>query len=114
MGPPVGLEFKSEISEIESNTEEFSNVINEAAYVGIITISSVNEHGIRIMSISIEEENKILMENVPVFYTEFHKVFGKEMQTELPEHGPQDIAINLLPNSELPAAKLYPMSQDAL
>ena len=114
MGPPVGLEFKSEISEIESNTEEFSNIINEAAYVGIITISSVNEHGIRIMTISIEEENKILMENVPIFYTEFHKVFGKEMQTELPEHGPQDIAINLLPNSELPAAKLYPMSQDEL
>ena len=114
IGSPVGLEFKSEIYEMESYIEEFSSVINEVAYIGIITISSINEHGIRIMSISIEEENKILMQNVPIFYIEFHKVFRKEMQTELLEHGPEDIAINLLPNSELPATKLYPMSQDEL
>ena len=31
MCPPVGLEFKSEILEIESNTKEFSNIINEVA-----------------------------------------------------------------------------------
>ena len=36
------------------------------------------------------------------------------MQCELPEHGPQDIAINLLSDAQLPAAKLYPMSQDEL
>ena len=54
------------------------------------------------------------MENVPLHYQKFEKVFGKEMQSELPEHGPQDIAINLLPDAQLPAAKLYPMSQDEL
>ena len=52
------------------------------------------------------------MDNVPLHYQKFEKVFGKEMQSELPEHGPQDIAINLLPDAQLPAAKLYPMSQD--
>ena len=36
------------------------------------------------------------------------------MQSELPEHGPQDIALNLLPDAQLPAVKLYPMSQDEL
>jgi len=32
----------------------------------------------------------------------------------LPEHGPQDIAIDLVDNAELPAVKLYPISQDEL
>ena len=54
------------------------------------------------------------MENVPLHYQKFKKVFSKEMQSELPEHGPQDIAINLLSDAQLPPAKLYPMSQDEL
>ena len=66
------------------------------------------------MSISVSDENKLLMENVPLHYQKFEKVFGKEMLSESPEHGPQDIAINLLPDAQLPAAKLYPMSQDEL
>ena len=66
------------------------------------------------MSISVSEENKLLIENVPLHYQKFEKVYGKKMQSELPEHGPQDIAINLLPDAQLPAAKLYPMSQDEL
>ena len=36
------------------------------------------------------------------------------MQTALPQHGPQDIAIDLLPDTEPPSGKLYPMSQDEL
>ena len=60
------------------------------------------------------DENKLLMENVPLHCKRFEKVFGKEMQSELPEHGSQDIAINLLPDAQLPAANLYPMSQDEL
>ena len=54
------------------------------------------------------------MENVPLHYQKFEKVFGKEMQFELPEHDPQDIAINLLPDAQLPAANLYSMPQDDL
>src|SRR4029077_6705717 len=65
-------------------------------------------------SITISAEDQLLLENVPVYYHEFHKVFGKEMQSVLPEHGPQDIAINLKPDATLPSAKLYPMSQDEL
>ena len=56
------------------------------------------------MSISMSDENQVLMENVPLHYQKFEKVFGKEMQSELPEHGSQDIAINLLPDVQLPAA----------
>ena len=113
MGPPVGLVFKHKISMIVSNSEEFTNSLEQAAFVGVITIKR-DDLEPQIMSISIADENKILMENVPIHYTEFSQVFGKEMQSELPEHGPQDIAINLLPNSELPAAKLYLMSHDEL
>ena len=66
------------------------------------------------MSISTADSDKILLEDVPVFYHEFSKVFGKEMQTALPQHGPQDIFIDLMPNTEPPACKLYPMSKDEL
>ena len=149
IGPPAGLEFKSPISTIKSNTVEFNNVLQSAAYIGVITIdidtemkgllkrsfnfdvdSNTTFHcpdtcneperhihwkkGNRVMSINISDEDKVLMENVPVYYHEFHKVFGKEMQLAFPAHGPQDIAINLKPNSVLPTAKLYPMSQDEL
>ena len=113
MGPPIGLEFKHEISTIVSDSEEFTNSLEQAAFVGVITIKR-DDFGAQVMSISIVDENKILIENVPRHYTEFSQVFGKEMQSELPEHGPQDIAINLLHHSELPAAKLYPMSHDEL
>ena len=51
---------------------------------------------------------------MPAFYHEFHKVFGKEIQSAFPEHGPQDCAIELLPNTEPPSGKLYRMSQDQL
>ena len=30
------------------------------------------------------------MKNVPLHYKRFAKVFGKEMQSELPEHGSHD------------------------
>ena len=42
------------------------------------------------------------------------KFFGGEMQSTFPEHGPQDCAIDLLPNTEPASGKLYPMSQDKL
>ena len=66
------------------------------------------------MSLSVAEEDKLVMGNVPSNYGDFKEVFGKDMQFELPNHGPQDIAINLVPDTELPGTKLYPMSQDEL
>ena len=41
------------------------------------------------MSINISNGDKVIMENVPLYYHEFHKVFVKEMQTALPAHCPQ-------------------------
>ena len=95
-----------------SETEEFTDVIREAAFVGVIRIKQESVGGRCLMSVSVSVENKLLMENVPLHYQKFEKVFGIEMQSELPEHGPQDIAINLLPDAQLSAAKLYSMSQD--
>ena len=114
VGPPGGLEFKSSIQEIVSETKEFTNVIREAPYVRVIRINQESVEGRRLMSISVSDENILRMENVPLHYQKFEKVFGTEMQSEFPEHGPQNIAINLIPDAQLPGAKLYPMSQDEL
>lgn len=62
------------------------------------------------MSISAADSDKILLQDVPVFYHECGKVIGKEMQMALPQHGPQDIFIDLMPNTDPPSGKLYPMS----
>ena len=66
VGPPGGLEFKSPIQQIISETEEFTNVIREAAFVRVIRINQESEEGRRLMSISVSDENKLLMENVPL------------------------------------------------
>ena len=36
------------------------------------------------------------------------------MPTALPQHGPQNISMDLMPNTEPPSGKLYPMPQDEL
>ena len=38
VGPPSGLKFQSVITEIHSKTEEFTDVVREAAYVGVINV----------------------------------------------------------------------------
>ena len=68
VGPPGGLEFKSPIQEITSETEEFTNVIREAALIGVIRINQELVEGRRLISISVSDENKLLMENVPLHY----------------------------------------------
>ena len=90
-------------------------MLEGAAYVGMITIKNEwMDDGQRLMSISVADADKILLENIPIYYPEFAKVFGTAMQAALPEHGPQDISIDLMPNTETPSGKLYPMSQDEL
>ena len=66
------------------------------------------------MSISVADADKNLLENVPIYYQEFAKVFGTTMQSVLPEHGPQNISIDEMPDTEPPSGKPYPMSQDEL
>ena len=45
VGPPGGLEFGSPIQEIISETEEVTNVIREAALVGVIRIRQESVQG---------------------------------------------------------------------
>ena len=51
------------------------------------------------MSISVGNANKILLENVPIYYQDFAKVLGTAMKSALPEHGHQDIYIDLIQNT---------------
>ena len=96
-----GLVFKSLIDFAEANPKDgVTEYIKRAAYVGMIMVyDEWTEEGKRVMSISTTDSDKILLEDVPVFYHEFPKVFGKEMQTALPQNGPQDISIDLMPNT---------------
>ena len=55
VGPPGGLEFKSPIQEIVSETEEFTNIMGEAAFVGVIRINQESVEGQRLMSISVSD-----------------------------------------------------------
>ena len=71
VGPPGGPEFQSPIQEIISETEDFANVIREAAFVGVVRIKQESIEGRRVMSISVSDKNKLLMDNVcksTVFY----------------------------------------------
>ena len=68
VGPPGGLEFKSPIQDSVSETEEFTNVMREAAFVGVIRINQESVEGRRLMSISVSDENKLLMENAPLHF----------------------------------------------
>ena len=114
---PYGLVFKLSIDIVNIDEEDLTELVEQAAYVGVITISNQwSLEGKRVFSISVstDDKNTLLEAGVPALYHEFEKVFGKEMQSALPEHGPQDCAIDLLPNTEPPSGKLYPMSQDEL
>ena len=102
---------------MNTDEEDLTELVQQAAYVGVITVPNQwSLDGKRVFSLSVSADNKntLLEAGVPAFYHEFAKVFGKEMQSALPEHGPQDCAIELLPNTEHPSGKLYPMSQDKL
>ena len=112
-----GLVFEPLIDIVNTDEEDLTELVQQAAYVGVITVPNQwSLDGKRVFSISISTDNKntLLEASVPAFYHEFEKVFGKEMQSALPEHGPQDCAIDLLPNTEPPSGKLYPISQDEL
>ena len=112
-----GLVFKRRINIVNTDGENLVELVQQAAYVGVITIPNQwSLDGKRVFSISVsaDDKNTLLEAGVPAFYHEFEKVFGKEMQSALPEHGLQDCAIDLLPNTEPPSGKLYLMSQDVM
>ena len=114
---PYGLVFKPPIDIVNKDEENLTESVQQAAYVGVITLPNRwSLDGKRVFSISVSAEDKktLLEAGMPAFYHEFEKVFGEQMPSALPEHGPQDCAIELLPNTEPPSGKLYPMSKDEL
>ena len=114
---PYGLVFKLPIDIVNTDEEDLTELVEQAVYVGVITVlNQWSLDGKRVFSISVlaDDKNTLVEAGLPAFYHEFGKVFGKEMQSTLPEHGPQDCSIELLPNTEPPSGKLYPMSQDEL
>ena len=114
---PYGLVFKCPIDIVNTDEEDLTELIQQAAYVSVITVPNQwSLDGKRVFSISVsaDDKNTLLEAGVPAFYHEFEKVFGKEMQSALPEHGPQDCAIELLPKTEPPFGKLYAISQDEI
>ena len=101
---PYSLVFKRPIDIVNTDAEDLTELVQQAAYVGVITVPNQwSLDGKRVFSISVSADNKntLLEAGVPAFYHEFEEVFGKEMQSALPEHGPQDCAIELLPTLNL-------------
>src|SRR5258706_12463783 len=55
-----------------------------------------------------------VLDLLPSEYHEFAKVFSKEAQDALPEHGPHDMHLELQPGKTPPSSRLYPLSRDEL
>ena len=84
---PYGLVFKCPIDIVNTDKEDLTELVQQAAYVGVITIPNQwNLKGKSVFSISIsaDDKNTLPEASVPAFYYEFVKVFGKEMQSALP------------------------------
>ena len=64
----------------------------------------------RVILVTISAILKELADRLPFQYKEFVKIFGKEPQTALPDHGPHDMTIDLEPGKEPSSGKLYPFS----
>ena len=66
------------------------------------------------MTITAAESLDELAARLPPQYREWAPIFGKEAQAALPDHGPQDMVIDLEPGTKPPSGKLYPLSPDEL
>ena len=68
---PYGLVFKRLIDIVNTDEEELTELVQQAAYVGVITIPNQwNLEGKRVFSISVStaEKNTLLEAGVPAFY----------------------------------------------
>ena len=68
---PYGLVFKRLIDIVNTDEEELTELVQQAAYVGVITIPNQwNLEGKRVFSISVstDEKNTLLEAGVPAFY----------------------------------------------
>ena len=57
-----------------------------------------------------KKEVRPVEEIVPPQYHEYLRVFSKEASERLPEHGPYDHAIELIPDARMFHSKVYPLS----
>ena len=76
---PHGLVFKRPIDIVNTEEEDLTELIQQAAYVGVITVPNQwSLDGKRVFSISVsaDENNTLLEAGVPAFYHEFEEVFG--------------------------------------
>ena len=74
---PCGLVFKRPIDIVNADEEDLTELVQQAAYVGVITIpNQCSLEGKRIFSISVatDDKNIPLEAGVPAFYHEFDKV----------------------------------------
>ncbi|HXB10376.1 MAG TPA: reverse transcriptase family protein, partial [Bacteroidia bacterium] len=125
---PPGLEFidtkpktksfsdKIEIITDHDDWEETFADCKEDTIIGYIDIKSWSAK--QIYAIDMAEEVDVtfkeLFDRLPKQYHEFIKLFQEAMQKALPDHGPNDIAIELLEGTSPPSGKLYPLSQEEL
>ena len=88
---PYSLVFKYPINIVNTDEEDLTALLQQAAYVGVITIPyQCSLEGKKVFSISVsaDDKNTLSEAGVPAFYHECETVFGKEMQFIIPEHGP--------------------------
>ena len=81
---PYGLVFKRPIDMVNTDEEDLTELVQQAAYVGVITIPNQwSLEGKRVFSISVtaDDKNTVLEAGVPAFYHEFEKVFRSEEHT---------------------------------
>ena len=74
---PCGLVFKRPIDIVNADEVDLTELVQQAAYVGVITIpNQCSLEGKRIFSISVatDDKNILLEAGVPAFYHEFGKV----------------------------------------
>ncbi|KAL0149683.1 hypothetical protein M9458_055012, partial [Cirrhinus mrigala] len=58
----------------------------------------------------VESPEPEIVPEIPAEYMVFQDVFSKQAATHLPTHRPWDCAIELLPGTQLPKGKVYPLS----
>ncbi len=64
------------------------------------------------LTTSVESPETHKKVHIPHYYQDLSDVFSNEKATQLPPHRPWDCAIDLLPNTQPPKSKVYPLSRN--
>jgi hypothetical protein len=71
---------------------------------------SVEEGDIDLYVFHVSSEEERSLQILPEYYSEYKELFSSDRSTELPSHGPQDLAIELEPGLKPPYSPLYNLS----